>query len=487
MKCYHCGTEIPLGKNYCQSCGASVAQMTQEAMQASGYVDPAVAKKKRIKIFTIIGVLAVLTITIVVYFATKKTTIDLSKYVEFDEEGYDGYGTVSYRFDEERFYRDYKDLKYTKAAKKRIREDWEEFTSAYIAETPAIHELKDTYIRCSLDKSSELSNGDTVKLSFGIDEEKAEKILKEFKVKIKAEDVTYVVSGLQDVASFDPFDGVEVTFSGVSPRGSADYEIKNNDENKEFLRYQFAGDVYEVLKEGDKVTLYISANGYGMGEKDEINEACAKKLGAVPTAYEKTFTVEGLSKYAESVNDISEETMNAMDKKARDVLNEIVANDWEESLYNMQLIGNYFIRKKTDVCDDENGIYLIYKLTSGYTVEPEGEGKKEKKGKLSYYYYTYFKNVIVNADGSCDVNLDDFSKPEHGGWFTSGIDFQFGKYWYVGFQTLQEMKDHCVTRNQENYNCEENIKDVETGFEIDKINLASDTDAESVEEENKED
>ena len=42
-----------------------------------------------------------------------------------------------------------------------------------------------------------------------------------FGVKIKCSDVTYKVSGLTAVNTFDAFDGVEVEFNGISPDGSA--------------------------------------------------------------------------------------------------------------------------------------------------------------------------------------------------------------------------------------------------------------------------
>lgn len=134
-------------------------------------------------------------------------TINLNYYITFDTLEYDGYGEMSIKFDKEKLLEDLSN-----------------------------------YIRCELNKTSKLSNGDVITLEW---KNNYEKFAEKYKVTIKAEDMEIAVKELEEIEKVDIFEGINVTFSGIAPNGSASnsmqflYHMKKNLLSAGFQRQEY--------------------------------------------------------------------------------------------------------------------------------------------------------------------------------------------------------------------------------------------------------
>ncbi len=138
-------------------------------------------------------------------------------------------------------------------------------------------------------------NGDVVTVNVTYDEELASAL------GISFEDSSFdiTVNGLEDKTEVSPFDGLSVTFSGVSPYGSVQIDKSN------CLQY---------VK--DNVTFTCSSYDLSNGDKiivtAEFNSEIAERNGYIFTETEKRYTVVGLSKYASSLSSVSYGTTTAL-------------------------------------------------------------------------------------------------------------------------------------------------------------------------------
>lgn len=110
---------------------------------------------------------------------------------------------------------------------------------------------------------------------------------------------------MKEISKFDPFDGLEVTFSGIAPNGTANISGMSTSGPASVLRY--SADRMDGLSEGDVITIMIS--GYN-GEDPAAT--CAENFGMVPSTLTKEYTVDGLDSYVSSLADISDESLGEM-------------------------------------------------------------------------------------------------------------------------------------------------------------------------------
>lgn len=239
---------------------------------------PAVKKPLDKKVIGIIaGVGGVLLIGIIILIIVLNATpkINLSDYVKVEYEGYNGYGTVSTSFDTDKFRADWEGkLKFTSGDPSEIGS----YLSYY--SDPADVVLYSVKYSYEFDKTEKLKNGDTIKLSWNLGSTK-EYLEKYIKVEVNDAETEYSVSELEEISSFDPFDGFQITYSGYNGNGKPDYTAKYT------LSYEF--DKTEGLKNGDKLHVSVSSP-YG----DDLAQYCAANIGAVPMTTSRDFTVEGL-------------------------------------------------------------------------------------------------------------------------------------------------------------------------------------------------
>ena len=487
MICVHCGRDIPNGTKFCPFCGQPVAA-DQPAGQPAFNIQPGasvqppqqppvmgaqqpmggqpaaatatVTPKAPIDPKKLAVPVAVAAVVVVggVLIATHKPTVNLNKYITLSAEGYNSIGTLNVEFDTDKLEKDY-GKKIAKNFQKAMK-NHEEDTYGLSNLAGSLYEGGETSLfvtYCadgSADKTRNLSNGDVVTYTWdGVNEQTKKEAEELFGVKIKCSDVTYKVSGLTAVNTFDAFDGVEVEFDGISPDGSATVNTLPTAEAAKGLYYTL--DEQYNLANGDTVTVTVHSN------RDDFSD-CIEKYGAIPAATEKTYTVEGLKEYITSTDGLTDSVLVSLQNQAEDVLNAYIAKSWDSecvTLKGMSYLGYYILTPKNK---DNYGVYqdviiLPYQVTSHNHFEDD-------KGQVydadvSYYWYIAFRNVSKDADGNIAGGLDDYYTANASFDVKTGLDDGWWeKYWsYDGYQTLDELYSNAVTRNVEDYNHQDNV------------------------------
>lgn len=487
MICVHCGRDIPNGTKFCPFCGQPVAA-DQPAGQPAFNIQPGasvqppqqppvmgaqqpmggqpaaatatVTPKAPIDPKKLAVPVAVAAVVVVggVLIATHKPTVNLNKYITLSAEGYNSIGTLDVEFDTDKLEKDY-GKKIAKNFQKAMK-NHEEDTYGLSNLAGSLYEGGETSLfvtYCadgSADKTRNLSNGDVVTYTWdGVNEQTKKEAEELFGVKIKCSDVTYKVSGLTAVNTFDAFDGVEVEFDGISPDGSATVNTLPTAEAAKGLYYTL--DEQYNLANGDTVTVTVHSN------RDDFSD-CIEKYGAIPAATEKTYTVEGLKEYITSTDGLTDSVLVSLQNQAEDVLNAYIAKSWDSecvTLKGMSYLGYYILTPKNK---DNYGVYqdviiLPYQVTSHNHFEDD-------KGQVydadvSYYWYIAFRNVSKDADGNIAGGLDDYYTANASFDVETGLDDGWWeKYWsYDGYQTLDELYSNAVTRNVEDYNHQDNV------------------------------
>ena len=487
MICVHCGRDIPNGTKFCPFCGQPVAA-DQPAGQPAFNIQPGasvqppqqppvmgaqqpmggqpaaatatVTPKAPIDPKKLAVPVAVAAVVFVggVLIATHKPTVNLNKYITLSAEGYNSIGTLDVEFDTDKLERDY-GKKIAKNFQKAMK-NHEEDTYGLSNLAGSLYEGGETSLfvtYCadgSADKTRNLSNGDVVTYTWdGVNEQTKKEAEELFGVKIKCSDVTYKVSGLTAVTTFDAFDGVEVEFNGISPDGSATVNTLPTAEAAKGLYYTL--DEQYNLANGDTVTVTVHSN------RDDFSD-CIEKYGAIPAATEKTYTVEGLNEYVTDSDGLTDSVLVSLQNQAQDVLNAYIAKSWDSecvTLKGMSYLGYYILtpKNKDNYGVSQDVIILPYQVTSHNHFEDD-------KGQVydadvSYYWYIAFRNVSKDADGNIAGGLDDYYTANASFDVKTGLDDGWWeKYWsYDGYQTLDELYSNAVTRNVEDYNHQDNV------------------------------
>lgn len=487
MICVHCGRDIPNGTKFCPFCGQPVAadrptgqpafniqpgasvQPPQQppvmgAQQPMGGQPAAatatVTPKAPIDPKKLAVPVAVAAVVVVggVLIATHKPTVNLNKYITLSAEGYNSIDTLDVEFDTDKLEKDY-GKKIAKNFQKAMK-NHEEDTYGLSNLAGSLYEGGETSLfvtYCadgSADKTRNLSNGDVVTYTWdGVNEQTKKEAEELFGVKIKCSDVTYKVSGLTAVNTFDAFDGVEVEFNGISPDGSATVNTLPTAEAAKGLYYTL--DEQYNLANGDTVTVTVHSN------RDDFSD-CIEKYGAIPAATEKTYTVEGLNEYVTDSDGLTDSVLVSLQNQAEDVLNAYIAKSWDSecvTLKGMSYLGYYILtpKNKDNYGVSQDVIILPYQVTSHNHFEDD-------KGQVydadvSYYWYIAFRNVSKDADGNIAGGLDDYYTANASFDVKTGLDDGWWeKYWsYDGYQTLDELYSNAVTRNVEDYNHQDNV------------------------------
>ena len=338
-----------------------------------------------------------------------KTTVDLNKYVTIETSGYDSMGTATYHFDEDAFKEDY-------GKKIKINKD-KANGSEMLFWGSSVEALLDVCIDESLDKRSGLSNGDTVTLTWDCEDGTAEEY---FNVKLKYSDMEQKVSGLTVVDKINPFDYVDVAFSGTSPNGTV---VITPDYNQAEMQYvKFSADKSSGIKTGDPVVVKASISG--------SVDTFVEKFGTVLSETEKTYVADQLPFYITNVNEIPQDIMDKMIAEGEDAYRAHVAKVWNnpEYLQNIVYAGNYFLTKKEGIkASDNNYLYLVYEATA-YHADPEQT--------LNFYFAVYYKDIMAQADGTIEVDPTSYQ--------AINDTFRVGHLSYIGFEDLDKMVNKYI-------------------------------------------
>lgn len=403
-----------------------------------------------------------------------KATLDFQEIADVDFSGLNGNGSISFEFDES------------------IYEDGAFLEKLYPDDTTAEAELKFIELLTNVDytfsKEEDLSNGDEVTVTVEYDEDKFE----ERGIKVKNPEFTVTVEGLSDGTKIDVFDGLEVTYSGLSGKGyvifdtsacdaftqsyvyfeypesklsngdtitvTANYNSDDAEENLVIIENDTKEYTVSGLKEPEEIdpfenleitytgaSPYITAsidstrcnslvnnyisfsvdNGYlRNGDTFTVtasySEYDAEEYGFIVTNEAKTYTVENQPEYVTSLDglDLTElqaelddkltvtTTANEGDSYFADVRSEYHYPGFQ-SVAEKKYKTAYLVSLKTnfeDKFDRHSYNYNRYMKIYEYLVN-YGDGKQEK-----VYVIVYVNNIQKNADGTISWDIELGSK-----------------------------------------------------------------------------
>lgn len=409
---------------------AAAAAVVQEKVQAAVPVEenpaatpapmPAAeeapkAKKKKglwILIPVILLALAGIAVGVVIFFGSlKRQEVDLSDAVTFKVTGYSGYGVAEVALNEEALEEKYEDL---------ISEHTKIRWSKFIEEVDLLE--------YEVTELSGLSNGDKITLTWEYDKELA---AEEYKVDILCESIEYTVTGLTEVKKVDPFEDFTVTFDGVSGDGYANIDIEGYPDYRNYFNYEVSNRY--SLSNGDTVEITFDVSKY----KDFVAEQFGYEL--YPT--KKSYTVEGLTEYVWTDEQVTEATVKPMAAAAEKHIYDHINRYWgeESSVKKLACVGHFISRP--DSMDDsvKNVIGLIYKVNANVFVE-------ERNLEVEYYFPILFKNVVLGEDGAfvfqesniyhTDERFYKQFEPEN-----EEDTVPDGSWYFYGYETLDGLKE----------------------------------------------
>ena len=445
MICTHCGKEIQNGITFCPYCGSAIINAKENTKMK---------KHNPAKVLAPIAAAAVIAAGGWA-FANRTPTIDVSKYMTLSADGYNTVGKLNIDFDTDKLEQDYGKQIATRFKKqmKNLKDD----TYGLSSLTASLYDgyeadlFAETCATGSADKTKGLSNGDVVTYTWDDNSDEAEEA---FGVKVKYTDITYTVSGLASVNTFDAFDGVDVEFSGISPDGRATVNSLPTAAEAQGLYYTL--DENSGLSNGDTVTLTVHSN------RDDFSD-CIDKYGAMPQATEKTFTVEGLNEYVTSADTLSDSVLVSLQNQAEDVFKSYAAQRFSngQTFKGMTYLGNYILTPKNkDSWGDKDRIVLAYQVTVHHDYTSELNTTYDADD--SFFWYITFNNVSKDADGNIASGLNDYDTPTTFVKIDSGVQkYSFSsstETWeYYGYASLDSLYNAAVNQYVENYNHQDNV------------------------------
>ncbi len=348
--------------------------------------------------------------------AKEPQTIDLNDYIDYTIEGYSTKAELTYsiRYDDIIDDFELEDVAASRLEKK-ITGTWSAMTY--------------------------LSNGDEITFTWTVD---ADNIEEKYNVKFEAEDLKVEVKDLDEMPEYDPFEYVEVTFSGMT--GDGDATVNALDTNPlEDVSYRIEGSSY-WLSNGDEVT--VTAYTYSGSLEDYCEDN-----NYILVQDSMTFTVEGLDDYVSSLDQLTPEMIAELQAQANDTI--IASADLDDgmSITSVDYVGLYLLATK-DYSNSwyHNRVYLIYQVTVS---TPAGD--------LVYFTYVGFNNVIYLADGTNEIY--DITSTDTPSYYDSRVGIgevdSWGDYEYeqTGFATVTDLYNNELRSELEYYNITNDIPD----------------------------
>lgn len=378
----------------------------------------------------LIVVIALVIVGAVLGIKSLQKTINLNDYVDVTFAGYDGYGTASYTL-------------HTEA---------EEVSALYL----------DRY-GPHLSQTDGLRNGDTIIVSWDLSEDDLEEMQEIADCKITAADMEVTVNDLEEVTTFDPFDGMTITFSGADTEGEAQIESIGSDEACQTLSYSI--EPGSGLSNGDTVTVTV-----GDSDSTEWVTAFVEQYGKAPAATSQTYTVEGLAYYATSASEIPEDTLRKMQMRAKETFtsrNYDEARDGgSQEMTGYEYIGTYFLSARDSENRVQNKVYLVYKYRMHLVAS---DNRTRYEDDIDAYWGCEFDNILITPDGGCEVDLTNYHeysgdtiKIDTGVWASWNIERTFR---FNGYSDLDAIYADLVTSQADAYTSENNVEDVELVIE----------------------
>ena len=424
-----------------------------EVMGSSPTVSSMVEKKaKTVKVNPLVACLSVIlcllilvAVCAVIYrIATggRVVTVPLNDYVSVTFEGYDGQGEAEASFDTERFLNDYSErIKLTGKAKKLAGDDSEVglLVLALGEDGVPASVIPLLFENGTLTPTNGLKNGDETVFSWNLTDS-VKQALKDYLGCVpEAPDLVSFTEGLDDVKPVDLFEGLTLRFTGGEPNGLAEIDMPSSSEYAGELEYTI--EPAEGLSNDDTVTVTVSYAG------GDLNTYLAEEHGVRAKEEQMTFTVEGLSTYAQSYADITDEAIRRMEQKGMAVIEEYYDADPEtfgDSL--LEPAGALFLLAKDpeSLTQGYNGVVMLYHAEVMVTVWEDG---LDYIGHADYYTCVSFFDIETDEFGASTVDTDTAEMTTNTFVYNIPDTYLEGEGWLShnlrGYETMADMLADC--------------------------------------------
>ena len=463
MFCEKCGAEYLDGDQSCRICGAKprgqsditnppnnenksnesvVPKQSEQVIQ--GTSDQTGKNKKDFskKKMLISGGVVVIVCLVLIKVFTAGNNIDLNEYLIINCYGYDSVGHATYEFDMEAFLEDYGEkIKYSDSSKTGI--DWLDELADSL---PAAEIMVSGCVEGSLSQTSNLSNGDVITFTWNCDVETADEL---YNCNLKYNDVEFTVSGLDKLETFDPFENVQLEYSGIAPNGKV--TVQNNSTEEVVNSLEYTVTPAEGLSNGMTVKVSIDESG--------LNHM-ADTYGKIPSVTSREYIVEGLESYVTQLSQIPDDLMEKFKSQSEDVIAAYVAKNWSDyiTLDNITFFGCYFLVPKS-ISDYfyTTQLYMVYELQVH-----EYEESRGLDNTFNDYYYVKFQNIMLLSDGTYSVDLSNYKSCDH--TFVREVNWEgswlgYNSLIYRGYESLDSLFNNCVTAQIDTYSYESTVKE----------------------------
>ena len=297
-----------------------------------------------------------------------KHPIDMNSYVDVITDGYNGYACASVSIDWESFDQENKKkYSFTKAAKAKYGSSIKNIS---------LSDIISDFVYISLDKDSNISNDDVLKYNWSISDEISDYVI----CYLDYDDETYKVNGLPDAPQYDFFEGVELSYSKISPNGKAELLYSGT----KLSIYDFTLDKSENIRNDEVLTVSLN-------EQDDWYYL--SKFNAIPSEYTKSFIVSGLDEYVSSIDSIPEESLSFMKNEASDYIISYIAREYSSGVSVGELeYAGYIINCQTSPnwSGIQNNMFIIYRAPVSISTG--------KFRETTVYYPVCFSNLIISGD-----------------------------------------------------------------------------------------
>lgn len=340
----------------------------------------------RRKLIAIIGTAVCMCAVIIAGMLARKY-VDVEQYVVYEYSGANGYASVSCSIDKEKLYND---LSYNETSL--------ELLSVYQQFVDSIKVMT---------AQTDLANGDVLYISVDYDKDVADAAA------LNVGNTRYEtrVSGISDGEQIDLFDGIEVTFAGISPEAIISIENKWEDEFLEGL--EFTADKSTGIAVNDTVTVTCNTD-----------EKTLARYGYVAGDYKREYRADKLSSYAANTDKLGEDMLYRLEKETEAAVVRLTADKTfritykatgdskylkqsnEETASGFEILDVKFLKRNPDVNTGADN-YIYYMCSADVTIGTE---------MVKIYFAMEFSQCYITYDGVFKVNLDSIDKDYRCSW-----------------------------------------------------------------------
>lgn len=353
--------------------------------------------KRNCIVLACIGALFLIGITALAAYNNRPVKIPLDNFYQVEFTGEDGLGEGKLIFQKEDFEKNYLGkIKRKGRHRKRNRGILGMVTNLFLKEAEKeiiLSEVEYAVMQLpELSEESQLENGDHVSLSC---KEDLSWIEKSYNVKLLWEDKDLVVKGLYERTDVNPFDFLDVQFTGNSPQMRVELTLKNAPSWMEL------GDVNvskrEGLASGDKIQVTFYQELTRKAEKEHIYFLETEKEYEVPKA----------NAYWTSGKDIPGDTLKLLQAEFMESLRwEMTGGTTGEyvdlSGISVQYLGNYFLSRKEDApVLGHNRLFLLFEVHVPLKLK---DGSVQN---IQYCNGIEYQDLLMDQDGKALVKPED--------------------------------------------------------------------------------